>query len=834
MLSVVVAVVENRAREVCLSTLSAEAGSQVNAEIFQDSQSYAETLAHLVSLSPTEILLHDGSRGRVLSLKITEAFLSTSHELTSGHQTRVLFVNRQYFDQDRGAEMLKRVSWSVIECTMLASYTFLSATYCLLKYVENVSGRNFTPQSLKISLQIGNKTRMLIERKSAAELELIANARTGDHRRSLFGIIKGTKTAIGSRLLRREILSPCTHLPTIQERLDAVSFFLSHEEVFEALCMQLSGMPDLDRLLGGLVAVPRAVNAETAGQGVATVLGLRHALKLVEPLSVILEGGLSSSEVAMQMRNERAQYEHSVATLLPGCSLITAILDNLRAPQLKIIERDVIGPIFSDSSKYSKGSTSLKNQECFAVKSGIDGMLDLARHTYFQCVQDIHQLAETYAREYPDAAPRVQISSTRGYFLQLPSNVTTLPDIYIQCIKNVKTISCTTVEVSSLSDRAREALNEALILTSGIVQGVMAKIREDMDSLFAMVESIALLDLIQGFARLVASSNRAYCKPQLVAAGPLSISKGYHPITGSLMATTGTTVAGGFVANDVTLTLTRNILIITGANGTGKTTLLKQIAIIVVLAQIGCFVPCESAIIPVRDSILTRISTGDDAENNLSSFQVEMMETKRCLEAVTSRSLVLVDELGRGTSTAEGCALAWSVCEAMASSPAYTLVVTHYPLICKLSKHVQNIVNVHLQTGKGDYYGEGDGSNAHAIADGPADALKVGYGIQTAQGCGFPIEIVKDANLIRDFLVHNHETKQHFELSAPRVEDEDDNTNDDDGFTISDLHSLAQLLSLLGKASQTSLEVVPAGLKEIDCRITTEDRMKMLESVPTS
>ncbi len=164
-LSVVVAVVENRAREVCLSTYSVEAGSQVNAEIFQDSQSYAETLAHLVSLSPTEILLHDGSRGRVLSLKIIEAFLSTGHQLASGHQTRALFVNRQYFDQDRGAEMLKRVSWSAIDSTMMASYTFLAASYCLLKYVENVSGRNFTPQSLKISLQMGNKTRMMIEQR---------------------------------------------------------------------------------------------------------------------------------------------------------------------------------------------------------------------------------------------------------------------------------------------------------------------------------------------------------------------------------------------------------------------------------------------------------------------------------------------------------------------------------------------------------------------------------------------------------------------------------------------------------------------------------------------
>ncbi len=732
--------------------------------------------------------------------------------------------------------MLKRLSWSVVECTMLASYTFLAATYCLLKYVENVSGRNFTPQSLKISLQMGNRTRMMIGHTSAAELELIANARTGDHRHSLFGIIKGTKTAIGSRLLRREILSPCTHLPTIQERLDAVSFFLSHEEVFEALCMYLSGMPDLDRLLGGLVAVPRAVNTETAGQGVATVLGLRHALKLVEPLSIILEGGLSSSEAAMQMRNERAQDENSVkASLLPGCSLITAILDNIRAPQLKIIERDVIGPIITDSSKYSKGSSSLKNQECFAVKSGIDGMLDLARHTYSQCVQDIHQLAETYAKEYPEAAPRIQMSATRGYFLQLPSNITTLPNIFIQYIKNVKTISCTTVEVSNLSDRAREALNEALILTNGIIQGVLSKIREDMDSLFAMVESIALLDLIQGFARHVASSNRTYCKPQLVAAGPLSISKGYHPITDSLMETSGATVAGGFQANDVTLALTRNLLVVTGANGTGKTTVLKQIAIIVVLAQIGCFVPCESAIIPVRDNILTRISTGDYAENNLSSFQVEMMETKRCLEAVTSRSLVLVDELGRGTSTIEGCALAWSVCEAMASSPAYTMVVTHYPLICKLSKHFPNIVNVHLQTGKGNDYGEGDGSNAHAIADGPADALKVGYGIQTAQDCGFPIEIIKDANFIRDFLVRNHQTKNHIELSAPRVEDDGGNDdNDDDGFTISELRGLAQLLLLLGKASKTSLEVVPKGLKEIDCRITTEDRMRMLQAISNS
>jgi DNA mismatch repair ATPase MutS len=189
--SIIVAVVENRSRETCVAVLNTAHASLLEVTTLSDTQSYAQTMAHLQSLQPNEVLLHDGSRSRVLSLKIVEAF----HR---GEDGRVLFVSRQYFDQDRGAELLRRVSTKTLGADVLASYIVLAAANCLLRYVENVSGRGYAPSSLRVVLASGNEGRMTIDRSTALELELIVNARAFDQRRSLFGVINRTKVSSSS------------------------------------------------------------------------------------------------------------------------------------------------------------------------------------------------------------------------------------------------------------------------------------------------------------------------------------------------------------------------------------------------------------------------------------------------------------------------------------------------------------------------------------------------------------------------------------------------------------------------------------------------------------
>ncbi|KAG5192158.1 muts protein 4 [Tribonema minus] len=769
---VVCAVVENRSRETCVAVTNTSHASLLEITTLSDTQSYAQTMAHLESLQPQEILLHDGARSRVLSLKIVEAFHKDD-------ESRVLFVSRQYFDQDKGAELLRRISTKNLGADVFATYIVLAATNCLLRYVENITGHGHAPNSLRVSLCSGNQGRMVIDRSTALELELIVNARAFDQRRSLFGVINRTKTSVGARLLRSNILSPSTDLPTLEARLDLVAFFLSSERVFAGTLEHLSRFADLDRMLSGLVTVPKAVTPQTAAKGIETVICLRHTVQLLAPIVETLEEGMEemrglgggAGESTWCHAHMIGATGHFPADTWPmtsplaagdddtGSELLKAIVDNLKDPSLAWIEGQISG-ILTEASITFKSALQMRHQECFAVQPDINGMLDVARKTFLQSVEDIYALADAYTQEYREAPCSVRATAARGYHLQVPGDVPELPEMYIQAVKSSKFISCTTEQVASLSDRANEALGEALLLTNQVIQDLMETVRRHMESLFAVVESVALLDMLFGFADLVATSRLQYTRPTLVQDGELVIERGVHPIVGALLDG-----SKRFVPNGISMGPLSNFCVVTGANGSGKSTLLRQTACIAVLAQIGCFVPAAAARIPLRDRLLTRLATSDDMENNLSSFLVEMREAAHVLGAATPRALVLVDELGRGTSTEEGRAIAWAVCEALLSRPALTLFATHYTELCGLADTWPNGRNLSLRAAddagapvrvRARRWGVCRGlfgvrfERSHA---GPSADLATDYGIQMAEQCGFLPELIAEARAVRRLLL---------------------------------------------------------------------------------
>ncbi|CAB1104368.1 unnamed protein product [Ectocarpus sp. CCAP 1310/34] len=425
-------------------------------------------------------------------------------------------------------------------------------------------------------------------------------------------------------------------------------------------------------------------------------------------------------------------------------------------------------------------------------------MLDVARTTFLQSMEDIYQAADAMTEEHGYQV-KVSCSVSRGYHLIIPAGVD-LPPGLIQAVQNTKTIACTTEEVSSLSDRANEAVRTALLITHDVIQMLADEIRtEALDALFAVTESVALLDMIFGFADLVTLSPLAFCRPEVTADGPMSIRGGRHPIVGavqedcksanvSLSAPPGKSmrvivrhlhircVFFAFSASSFLLPSFAffspfiNFRVVTGPNNSGKSTYLKQAGLIVLMAQMGCYVPAEMAVIPVRTSLLSRIGTGDDLENNVSTFLMEMREIAQVLERVTSRSLVMIDELGRGTSNREGLAVAWAVAEQLLSSSAYTLFVTHYSQMPGLADLYPNVENIHLQTAlapaataTGATGGMGGHTGAlrylHKALDGRCDPGD-GYGIRTAEMCGLPWEIVEEARVLRTQVIDATKAKE--------------------------------------------------------------------------
>ena len=262
-------------------------------------------------------------------------------------------------------------------------------------------------------------------------------------------------------------------------------------------------------------------------------------------------------------------------------------------------------------------------------------------------------------------------------------------------------------------------------MTHERIQGVIDKARARYDSLASLSDAIALLDVCHCFADNVASSRLPWCRPVVTdcgggdqggesaplasfppagsgagapvagGSGAIAIRNGRYAIdvssTGLMISDTG--VGSEFVPNDSYTSAFQNFTVITGINGSGKSTYLKQIAITVILAHCGSYVPAEEAFVPVRDRLCTRIGTSDDQEHNISTFMLEMKETAFILENATDRSLILIDELGRATSNEDGVAIAWAVSEFLLVRRAMTFFVTHYPQLSRLADVYPNVQN---------------------------------------------------------------------------------------------------------------------------------------------
>jgi DNA mismatch repair protein MSH4 len=445
-----------------------------------------------------------------------------------------------------------------------------------------------------------------------------------------------------------------------------VELLLRHNRTFTDIVTSLRKFPDLDKTLSGLTVVPKNVTARTASQGIDTIIYINETIKILPDLTESLKSlvqASSSSAGTGSSSSAAARAAPAAARSAAVNPLLAAMLENCATPVMAGF-RHLISQVITESTQYSKSSHEMRHQECFVLKSGINGLLDLARKTYLQAVEDIYKLAETYSTQF-DVAIKVLFSSSRGYYLQVPAKMSPLPQGFTQAVLNKSSISCSTEELTSLSDRAAEAIASALTLTHELIQNLLSQIREKMDHLFRLTDSVALLDMLVSFADLVALDLNVFSRPALSESGPIVIKGGRHPIICSLpnvhhqhaSASSQQLQAGGsssFVPNDVFLNPAENFCIITGPNGAGKTVYMKQIGLIVILAQIGCFVPAKQAIVSVRSKIMSRLDNCDDPERNMSTSMAEMKGVANILNNITPTSLILVDELGRGTSNLDG------------------------------------------------------------------------------------------------------------------------------------------------------------------------------------
>eukprot|EP00934_Nitzschia_sp_Nitz4_P003972 Nitzschia sp. Nitz4//scaffold166_size90379//12662//15701//NITZ4_005047-RA/size90379-processed-gene-0.104-mRNA-1//1//CDS//3329538166//3962//frame0 len=862
---IVCAIGENLARETCVA--SVDSGTPVSIEITKqgNGQTYAETLAYLEALKPDEVLLNEGRKNSPLGRKIQQFYANEVEDDTiprahaaSDQEPRcstvVKFVPRSFFDQTKGAEMLRKLSRTdTYDATILEEYILLASSHAVLHYTQLTLGVHFSRRTLAITVNSGGGNRMAIDRSTLLHLELLTNAKTGKTKNSLVSNIDLTKTSVGTRLLRTSLIAPPCRSDTINARLDLVDTFLSGEDFFYSVLEQLKALPAMDSMLANIALVPAirpiqgeptaklVITTRAASKGISALVCVKSTLAAIPAIATVLKEHLAEIEPP-DTGNDAATNFTGRSSLLIGlgggpCSefqphrhcLLKAIVQALCQPQLQEVEQYVCD-VFTASTTFSRNPNAMRHQECFALKSKEDGMMEILRMTFLANVDDIYKKADEYA-EVHGCHITVKYSTTRGYFLSVPGEMAAaLPEVFIQPNKSGSKIYCTTEEVQSLNARAKENVQDLLLMTYERIQEVLDFARSKYDALAALSDAIALLDICHSFADKVSLSKAPWTRPKIVDFATsevgMVIRNGRHGIE---VADAFSNSSGGpseIIPNDTFVATDKPFTVLSGINGSGKSTYLKQVAIIVLLAHCGSYVPAEEAQIPLRTRLCARMGTSDDQgcsqricvlENNISSFMLEMKETAFICSNADDKSLVLLDELGRATSNEDGISLAWAVSEYLLSRGSMTFFVSHYPQICQLSEIYSQVQNQHLVGATADH-GEGDDEiiYTHKLAPGPC-SMSSNYGVEMATSCGWPEEVVDEAREIESSLKGYTNTLS-VETEAPSGRP----TSINDPTSIYILRDVSKQIERV-LHDETSIESLRATLQSLKCQVVDND-----------
>uniref|UniRef100_A0A8C2TV68 MutS homolog 4 n=1 Tax=Coturnix japonica TaxID=93934 RepID=A0A8C2TV68_COTJA len=703
--SVIVAVVEGRglARgEVGMASIDLK-NPEVILSQFADNTTYAKVITKLKILTPLEIIMSNTSCEAGNATKL--------FALITEHFKNVTFttVQRKYFNETKGLEYIEQLcasEFSTVFMEIQSKYYCLAAAAALLKYVEFIQNSVYAPKSLKVHFQGSEKTAM-IDSSSAQNLELVTNNRDSRNGHTLFGILNYTKTPGGSRRLRSNILEPLVDAETIKTRLDCVQEFLQDEELFFGLQAVISKFLDTEQLLSVLVQIPKQDTA-----------ALRSC----------------------------------------NTSLLKAYYSALEDRRFGVI-LEKITTVINDDTRYAKGCLSMRTQKCYAVKPNINEFLDIARRTYTEIVDDIAGMITQLAEKY-NLPLKTSFSSVRGFFIQMNADCSTLPNgqlpsEFTKVTKTRNTYNFTTADLIKMNERCQESLREIYHMTYLIVCKLLNEIYEHIHCLYKLSDIVSMLDMLLSFAHACTISD--YVRPEFT--DTLAIKQGWHPILEKIAMEKP-------VSNNVYLTEGSNFLIITGPNMSGKSTYLKQIALCQIMAQIGSYVPAEYCSFRIAEQIFTRIGMDDDIETNASTFMKEMKEITYIIQNANDKSLIIIDELGRGTSAEEGIGICYAACEYLLHLKAFTLFATHFLELCHMDALYPNVENYHFEV---QHVRSSSGKKekimyTYTLSKGYTEEKN--YGLKAAEVSSLPPSIISDAKAIT-----NHVAKQilHRQKTTPEM-----------------------------------------------------------------
>ena len=630
-----------------------------------DFASEDEVINELINLQSREVVLDDSVEDD-FKQQLTKRNILQSHQPEIVNEAEVSYLTQDLTDEGQQAVV-----------SLLVSYLLTTQKRSLAHLQKAISYR---PSSF-----------MKIDHYSKTNLELMTNMRSGKRQGTLAWLLDETKTAMGSRLLKRWLDRPLIDPKQISARQDKVQELLEHYFERNNIQQELIKVYDLERLAG------RVAYGSVNGRD---LIQLKTSLLQVPKIKYTLETLDAPAFADLEKQ-------------LDPLSDVASLIEN------SIVEDPPIS--VTDGGVIKDGYDQQLDEYRDAMNNGKQWIADLQKHE--REVTGINNLKIGYNHVF-------------GYYIEVTKvNLNKIPrDRYERKQTLVNAERFSTPELKEKEALILGAQEKSTALEYDVFVKIREKVKKQIKRLQSLAQALSELDVLQSFA--VVSEDYHFVRPQMNTGHVLKIKDGRHPVVEKFMG------HQEYVPNDVMMDESTDILLITGPNMSGKSTYMRQLALTAVMAQMGCFVPAERAELPIFDQIFTRIGAADDLISGESTFMVEMMEANNALMHATDRSLILFDEIGRGTATYDGMALAQAIIEYIHEHlRAKTLFSTHYHELTALETTLSRLKNVHV----GATEKNGELVFLHKVSAGPADKS---YGIHVAKLAGMPEDLLKRADQI--------------------------------------------------------------------------------------
>ncbi|MCX7956945.1 MAG: DNA mismatch repair protein MutS [Endomicrobia bacterium] len=675
---------------------------------FEDT-SFTKIIDELNRLSPSEIVAKDSQKDTIY--KIIQNYKNIHIE----------FIEDWFFDSstamDKIINFYKIHSIESFGLSTEKHKLILNSISGLFEYLQRTQKQNF-PKLKPIKLY-NLENYMLLDNSCIKNLELVENLFDKTSKNTLFSSLNLTQTTMGTRLLRNWILKPLLNIGEISKRHNIVELFYNNDLIRIKIREKLKLIADIER-------ITNRISSKNASP--KDLLTLKDSLETIFGLNLLLKDLFLSNQLIEQKICHWENIENGQINKI-----------------IEIIQKSINPEAPSETKKGN------------VIKYGYNKELDELRNLYSHSKEWLLKYQEEQRASTNIQSLKVGYTSVFGYYIEITkSNLQFVPKEYIrkQTLKNAERF--TTTELKEFEDKILSAEEKILQLEEFLFNQILNEISQYTQVLFQIAQEIAEIDVLSNFAEI--SKRNKYIRPLIDNSYILHLKASRHPVIEQMLP------QGKFIPNDVCLDGENiKLVVLTGPNMAGKSTYIRQVALCIIMAQIGCFVPAEYAKIGIVDKIFARIGASDYLAKGLSTFMVEMQETANILHNATNKSLIILDEIGRGTSTYDGISIAWATAEYLVN-PRYwnnshytpkTLFATHYFELTELEEKYSGIRNFNVSVK--EY--KDNVIFLYKVIEGCSDKS---YGIHVAKLAGLPDKVILRAWQILKYL---HNTNMNTDIS---------------------------------------------------------------------